>query len=92
MSFAINAAPFNENIDDLNSKSDIDRKKILRNKTIKKRDNSLAIDAMIQKIHNNPNNDDTNLSDFNAPDLPISAGVQRTIEKDNNIDVNNNEM
>ena len=92
MSFAINAAPFNENIDDLNSKSDIDRKKLLRNKTIKKRDNSLAIDAMIQKIHNNPNNDDTNLSDFNAPDLPISAGVQRTIEKDNNIDANNNEM
>ena len=44
------------------------------------------------KLYKLVNVESNNLSDFNAPELPISSGVQRTIEKDNNIDTNNNEM
>jgi len=84
MSFAINAALFNENVDNNShlEKNTIETKKLMRNKTIKKRDN-YNVEAMIQKIHNNVNknsdNDENELSDFIDPQNELTFNKQKNI-------------
>jgi hypothetical protein len=91
MSFAFNAAPFSEN-NEINNVSDIERKRIARNKTIKKRDtntsstnNSSDVEAMMQRLHSGnevePNDESNDLHDFQPLPNPSSVGVQRAINK-----------
>ena len=63
MSIAFNAAPFD------GPKTNIDRRK--KNKTIKReREQANKVSDMISKIHNNEDNDNSDLSDFNPPPKP----------------------
>jgi hypothetical protein len=83
MSFAMFAAPFNEN-----SNGDdnlINKKKQTHNKTQKtySKDNfnSDKVNSVLEKIHNNSKLEDDekdNLGEFNPPPPPQSAGVTRT--------------
>ena len=80
MSFAFNAAPFTQNSS--NETNYIQRKQEAKNKTIKRRETSNNVEAMIQRLHNSDNNDD--MADFNPISPPHSESVSKTIEKQTN--------
>ena len=103
MSFAFNAAPFSENDNNMNdNKSAIDKK---RNKTIKKPIRTTTstsgspsphVEAMMQRIHNKPDDEDNNLEDFNQEiasessknqqeqnQPPIQMQMQRELQQKN---------
>ena len=75
MSFAFNAAPFNNN--ENNSESSIERKRNAKNKTIKRRQAPSQINILKEKL-TGMDNDDEDLATFDPPPLPTSAGVNRT--------------
>ena len=89
MSFAIYAAPFENNnsnfklIDENDNDDIINKKKTAKNKTQKKRslDEKINPDVLntIQQIHNtiSTNDDEDNLNDFVPPPPAISAGSER---------------
>ena len=86
MSLAMSAAPYNDN-DYNNSNSAINNKRSAHNRTQKKFPHQLIdtdkINNVLQSIHNysEPTADDSNeLGEFNPPNPPVSAGVQRTID------------
>jgi hypothetical protein len=87
MTFAFNAAPFNES-----SNADgtyIQQKRDAKNKTIKRREPSSQIGALIQKLHNTDNNNENDMADFNPISPPHSESISKTIDKENNNNVNN---
>ena len=80
-SLAFYAAPI-ENNDNSNGNSIIEKKKNLRNKTLKKRISNETdkqhVKAMIETIHNNSNdNDDNYMGNFSPPEAPQSAGGEK---------------
>lgn len=100
MSFAFNAAPFSENYSNMDdNKSAIDKK---RNKTIKKPIRTTTstsgspsphVEAMMQRIHNSPDDEDNNLEDFNQESPSESSKksqgqipqpIQMQMQKNNN--------
>ena len=80
MSFAFNAAPFSQSSS--NETNYIQQKREARNKTIKRRETTGNVDALIQKLHNSDNNDE--MADFNPISPPHSESVSKTIERQNN--------
>ena len=80
MSFAFNAAPFSQSSS--NETNYIQQKREARNKTIKRRETTSNVDALIQKLHNSENNDE--MADFNPISPPHSESVSKTIERQNN--------
>jgi hypothetical protein len=79
MSFAFNAAPFSQTS---NSETNyIQQKREAKNKTIKRRETSSNVDALIQKLHNSENSDD--MADFDPISPPHSECVSKTIERQN---------
>jgi hypothetical protein len=85
MSFAINAAPFDENSNN-NDDSDnyLNKKRQTHNKTQKKypKENfdTEKVNSVLEKIHSEQKTDDekNNLGDFNPPPKPESSGVNKT--------------
>ena len=75
---ALYAAPYDNN-EDKSEKNLIDKRRTTRNKTLKKRNqgsnNNVA--AMISKIHETPENDNTSMGDYNPPENPESVGAMR---------------
>jgi len=82
MSFAIFAAPFNENQDGDNNI--INKKKQTHNRTQKvhttENFNTEKVNSVLEKIHNDSHGEDDkdSLGDFNPPPMPQSSGVART--------------
>jgi hypothetical protein len=90
MSLAMFAAPFDENNDSLNNNSDniMNKKRRAHNRTqkmyTKENFDTNKVNSVLEKIHNNLDNDDDEDKDvFNPPPKPESAGVGRTIPKKN---------
>jgi hypothetical protein len=88
MSLAMFAAPFDENNDSLNNNSDniMNKKRSAHNRTqkmyTKENFDTNKVNSVLEKIHNNLDNDDDEEKDvFNPPPKPESAGVGRTIPK-----------
>lgn len=81
MSLAMFAAPFNDNND--NNDNYINKKRVTHNKTQKRYPkegfNSDKVNSILEKIHEQPMNEEDNLGDFTPPPPPQSSGVQRTI-------------
>lgn len=81
MSLAMFAAPFNDNND--NNDNYINKKRVTHNKTQKRYTkegfNSDKVNSILEKIHEQPINEEDNLGDFVPPPPPQSSGVQRTI-------------
>ena len=82
MSSSLAYSNFNDN-DNINTNNDFsitEKKKLAKNKTIKKQDTKLSssLNAIINEIHNTSNSDDNNeLADFKPPSMPKSAGSER---------------
>ena len=74
MSFAFNAAPFNENNSESSS---IEKKRNARNKTIKRRQQPSQINILKEKL-TGMDNDDEDLANFDPPPPPTSMGANRT--------------
>ena len=101
MSFAINAALFDEDSNNKNNTEDYDnylnKKKQTHNKTQKKypKENfdTDKVNSVLEKIHNSQKSDDTendmNLGDFNPPPKPQSAGVNKTISTEQMMNMTN---
>ena len=68
MSFAFNAAPFNENNSESSS---IEKKRNARNKTIKRRQQPSQINILKEKL-TGMDNDDEDLANFDPPPPPTS--------------------
>ena len=92
MNLAMSAAPFDEDNNDNNSNSTINKKRTsMHNKTQKKYStqhvDTEKVNNVLQSIHNYSNNDDdsNNLGDFTPPAPPVSSGVQKTIDPIQNI-------
>ena len=92
MSLAMFAAPFDENTESFNNNSDniINKKRRTHNRTQKMQTtenfDTNKVKSVLEKIHNNLDNDDDDDDDknmFNPPPKPESAGVGRTIPKKN---------
>jgi len=88
MSLAMFAAPFDDNSETLlnDSKNNIiDKKKQAHNKTQKKypKENfdTNRVQSVLNKIHNNLDNDSDDDDKFNPPPNAESSGVQRTISQ-----------
>lgn len=88
MSFAINAAPFDENSNNNNDSDNyLNKKRQTHNKTQKKypKENfdTEKVNSVLEKIHSSQKTDDIdndkNLGDFNPPPKPESSGVNKTI-------------
>jgi hypothetical protein len=103
MSLAMYAAPFDDNqsyfknsdTDYLNSK-----KRQAHNKTQKKypKENNGEkfdkdkVNSVLQKIHDNSNDDEDNLGDFNPPPIAESMGVSRTLATESMQNMTNQNM
>jgi hypothetical protein len=91
MSLAIYAAPFdNSNIEQMSNKSDFinQKRQQLHNKTqknsIKESFNTNKVNSVLDKIHNRDSDDDDEDNNyFSPPDKPFSAGVNKTISREN---------
>jgi hypothetical protein len=95
MSFALFAAPFNENHDDDNI---MNKKKQTHNKTQKTMPkdnfNKEKVNSVLEKIHNDSHeeNEKDSLGDFNPPPPPESSGVAKTVQtKENMINMSNDQ-
>ena len=78
MSSSLAYSNFNDN-DNINNFSITEKKKLAKNKTIKKQEmkQSSSLNAIINEIHNTSNSDDNELADFKPPSMPKSAGSER---------------
>ena len=87
MSFAIYAAPFND--ENTQNKQDIISQKRQHNKTQKRYNaepndiNKSKVSNILETIHNNTDEDDNNLGDFSPPPKPESSGVNKTTDTEN---------
>ena len=98
MSFAINAAPFDENSNN-NDDSDnyLNKKRQTHNKTQKKypKENfdTEKVNSVLEKIHSSQKTEDTdndkNLGDFSPPPKPESSGVNKTISTEQMMNMTN---
>jgi hypothetical protein len=96
MSFAINAAPFDENSNNNNDSDNyLNKKRQTHNKTQKKypKENfdTEKVNSVLEKIHNEQKTDDekNNLGDFNPPPKPESSGVNKTISTEQMMNMTN---
>lgn len=79
MSLAIYAAPFSEENEETNrSNSLITKKK--QNKKVGK--SNEKVNSMLKEIHNQTDESDNDMGDFNPPPKPESAGVERTNDQE----------
>ncbi len=90
MSSSLAFSNFDDNDTINNNFSIAEKKKLAKNKTLKKqlpKENS-SLNAIINEIHNNPSTDDNNqLADFKPHSLPKSAGSERIdLRNSNEID------
>ena len=85
MSFAFNAAPFNQssNSNDTNIIQQKREANQRHNKTIKKKDTFSQVDSLIQKLHNS--NPDDDIANFTPISPPHSESVSKTIDKENSL-------
>jgi len=90
MSLAMFAAPFDDNIESFTNNSDnniINKKRRSHNTTQKMRKENFdtnKVNSVLEKIHNNLDNDEDDEKDhFNPPPKTESAGVQKAIDKQN---------
>jgi hypothetical protein len=93
MSFAFNAAPFNQNSN--NDTNIIQQKRDSRNKTIKRRESSSQMESLIQKLHNTNNdndNDNDEIENFTPMSPPHSESITKTIEKEKEKENENNKI
>ena len=99
MSLAMYAAPFDNN--DNKEENTIEKKRIKHHKTLKNKDKNAEtkkkIDetmlSQIGKIHANmDNSEQAELSDFNPIPVPESQGVNRTIERDDDKEAEDDEV
>ena len=71
----------NNNINNVNNNdfSITEKKKLAKNKTIKKQTSkqNSSLNAIINEIHNKPSSDDSGLADFTPHAMPKSAGSER---------------
>jgi hypothetical protein len=83
MSLAMYAAPFEDSLKDNNDTDNIMNRKRQHNKTQKVYPKASydteKVNNVLEKIHENPENDGDNLGDFNPPPPPMSSGVGKTI-------------
>jgi hypothetical protein len=91
MSLAIYAAPFNDENNETNNDNDnlINKKRQTHNKTQKMYTKELftpsnnfdkkKVNSVLEEIHNNTEDSNSGMADFNPPPTPESSGVQRTI-------------
>jgi hypothetical protein len=89
-SLAFNAAPF-DNEDTKEYKNDIEKKRQLRNKTIKRRTSPKEhVETMLKQINREGFSSDENsdMADFKPPPKPVSMGASR--REMNDIESNNN--
>jgi len=92
MSLAMYAAPFDDNNDSKNNESDYinSKKKQAHNKTQKRypKENfdTEKVNSVLQQIHDNSAEDDSDLADFNPPPKPESIGAQRKKLEQKNIE------
>jgi hypothetical protein len=102
MSFAINAAPVNndENFPNISNDSDnyLNKKRQTHNKTQKvypkENFDTEKVNSVLEKIHNSQKTDDNddngkNLGDFNPPPKPESSGVNKTIATEQMMNMTN---
>ena len=93
MSLAFNAAPFDNDINQIKSNNNIDtdtpiaRKRITNNNRTQKRmpkenNYSEKVNSVLQSIHNLPEENES-LGDFNPIPPPMSAGVEQTRIREN---------
>ena len=103
MSLAMFAAPFDDNIESFTNNSDnniINKKRQSHNRTqkmyTKENFDSNKVNSVLEKIHGNLDNDDDDKDAFIPPPKTESAGVQKTIQKQNttesmiNMNINSN--
>jgi hypothetical protein len=90
MSLAMFAAPFDDNTESYNSDNNIiEKKKIAHNKTQKRFPkenfelNNNKVKSVLEKIHENTDQDDDDKDTFNPPPKAQSMGVQRTKNNEN---------
>jgi hypothetical protein len=89
MSFAMFAAPFNDNSESSDNNL-INKKKQTHNKTqktySKENFDTKKVNSVLEKIHNDSKTEDEdNLGDFNPPPMPQSSGVSRTLNTTENM-------
>ena len=97
MSFAINAAPFDENLNNDDTDNYLNKKRQTHNKTQKKypKENfdTEKVNSVLEKIHSSQktedNDNDTNLGDFNPPPKPESSGVNKKIATEQMMNMTN---
>lgn len=81
MSLAMYAAPFDNDINEINTDNQINKKRAAHNRTQKKY--SEKVNTVLQSIHNLPPEDESGeLGDFQPIPPPLSAGVEQTRLRD----------
>jgi len=89
MSLAMYAAPFDNDINEINGDNQINKKRAANNhnRTQKRNQNSEKdysekVNSVLQSIHNLPENEGGDLGDFQPIPPPMSAGVEQTRLRD----------
>ena len=86
------AAPFNDNstqysnVDKKQSHNKTQRKQYKENFDINKNVDVNKVNSVLEEIHNQSSEYDNNLGDFNPPGPPESAGVNKTISTEQNVE------
>jgi len=83
MSLALYASPFNNSENNNNNPDPIENKRKQRRQTQKRRPSQVS--KLKESMISGMNNDDEHLTDWNPPPKSESVGVNRTIEKDNEL-------
>jgi len=99
MSLAMYAAPFNDNsnnqyLNEENNTQSANKKRQPHNKTQRKPVKEFfdvnKVNSVLEEIHSNSNEDDSNnLGDFNPPPPPDSSGVNKTIASEQSLNLSN---
>ena len=89
MSLAMYAAPFDNDINEINGDNQINKKRAVHNRTQKRNPEkekdkgySEKVNSILQSIHNLPDNEGGDLGDFQPIPPPMSAGVEQTRLRD----------
>jgi len=95
MSLATCAAPFDETESFTNSSDNNylnNKKRHNRTQKVypKESFDTSKVNSVLEKLHNNSDNDDDDMGNFNPPPKPISAGVQKTKPKETMATMENN--
>ena len=81
MSFAFNAAPFNNNNQESSNNSVIENKRQAKNKTVKRRQTPATINKLKEQL-TGMNEDDDGLADFTALSPPESVAAMNSTRED----------